>query len=76
MTGSFPRSEYRAHRVTRTRGRMGRPDTILWDGGIKVWIGDLMNGHHAETMFSRDNMGNAEQWLVDEAVRIFPKAFQ
>ena len=48
----------------------------FWDGGIKVWIGDIMIGHHAETMFSRDNMGNAEQWLVDDAARIFPKAFQ
>jgi hypothetical protein len=35
-----------------------------------------MNGHHSETMFSRDNMGKARQWLVDEAARIFPKAFQ
>jgi hypothetical protein len=24
----------------------------FWDGGIKVWIGDAVNGHHAETMFS------------------------
>ena len=28
----------------------------FWDGGIKVWIGDMMNGHHAEMTFSRDNM--------------------
>ena len=28
----------------------------FWDGGIKVWIGDTMNGHHAETMFSRETM--------------------
>jgi len=20
----------------------------FWDGGIKVWIGDIMNGHHSE----------------------------
>jgi hypothetical protein len=26
----------------------------FWDGGIKVWIGDIMNGHHSETMFSRE----------------------
>jgi hypothetical protein len=30
----------------------------FWVGGIKVWIGDIMNGHHSETMFSRDNMGS------------------
>jgi hypothetical protein len=48
----------------------------FWDGGIKVSIGDIMNGHHSETMFSRDNMGKAGQRLVDEAARIFPKAFQ
>ena len=36
----------------------------FWDGGIKVWIGDIMNAHHSETMFSRDNMGKAGQWLV------------
>jgi hypothetical protein len=24
----------------------------FWDGGMKVWIGDIMNGHHSETMFS------------------------
>ena len=35
-----------------------------------------MNGHHSETMCSRDNMRKAGQWLVDEAVRHFPKAFQ
>ena len=23
----------------------------FWDGGMKVWIGDIMNGHHFETMF-------------------------
>jgi hypothetical protein len=28
---------------------------------------DDMNGHPSETMFSRDRMGNAGQWLVDEA---------
>ena len=48
----------------------------FWDGGIKVWIGDAVNGHHAETMFSRPHMGRAGQWLVDEAARLFPKAFQ
>jgi hypothetical protein len=48
----------------------------FWDGGIKVGIGDIMNGHHSETTFSRQNMGKAGQWLVDEAARIFPKAFQ
>jgi hypothetical protein len=48
----------------------------FWDGGMKVWIGDIMNGHHSETMFRRENMGNAGQWLVDEAARLFPKAFQ
>ena len=21
----------------------------FWDGGIKVWISDIMNGHHSET---------------------------
>ena len=47
----------------------------FWDGGIKVWIGDTVNGHHAEAMFSRPHMGRAGQWLVDEA-RLFPKAFQ
>jgi hypothetical protein len=35
-----------------------------------------MNGHHAETMFSRDNMGRAGQWLGDEAARLYPTAFQ
>jgi hypothetical protein len=48
----------------------------FWDGGIKVWIGDIMNGHHSETTFSRENMGKAGQWLLEEAARIFPKAFQ
>jgi len=27
-------------------------------------------------MFSQQNMGMAARWLVDEAVRLFPKAFQ
>jgi hypothetical protein len=48
----------------------------FWDGGINVWIGDSVNGHKAETMFSRDNMGKAGQWLLDEAARLYPGAFQ
>jgi hypothetical protein len=31
----------------------------FYDAGIKIWIGDIMNGHHSETMFSRENMGKA-----------------
>ena len=46
----------------------------LWDGGM--WIGDTMNGHHAETMFSRENMRQAGQRLVDDATRLYRKAFQ
>jgi hypothetical protein len=49
---------------------------IFWDGGLKVCIGDIMNGmngHHSETMFSQQNMGMAGQWLVDE-VGLFLKA--
>jgi hypothetical protein len=26
----------------------------FWNGGIKVWIGDVMKGHHSESMFSRE----------------------
>jgi hypothetical protein len=48
----------------------------FWDGGIKVWIGDAMNGHHAETMFSRENIDPGGARLVDEAARLYPKAFQ
>ena len=48
----------------------------FWDGGIKVWIGHTMNGHHAETMFCRENMRQAGQWLLDEAARLQPQAFQ
>jgi hypothetical protein len=48
----------------------------FWDGGIKVWIGDIVNGHHAEKTFGRGSMGEAAQWLVDEAAWLFPKAFQ
>ena len=31
----------------------------FWDGGMTVWIGDIMNGHHAETMFTQQNMSMA-----------------
>jgi DNA transposition AAA+ family ATPase len=48
----------------------------FWDGSIKVRIDDIMNRHHSETMFSRGNMGKAGQRRVDEAARLFPKAFQ
>jgi hypothetical protein len=48
----------------------------FWDGGIKVWIGDGMNGHKSETVFSRHRMGLTGQWLVDEAARLYPGAFQ
>jgi hypothetical protein len=35
-----------------------------------------VNGHKSETMFGRHRMGDAPQWLVDEAARLYPKAFQ
>jgi hypothetical protein len=35
-----------------------------------------VNGHKVETTFSRSRMGEAPQWLVDEAARLYPKAFQ
>jgi hypothetical protein len=28
----------------------------FWDGGIKVWIGDTMNGHDSEMPFDRGLM--------------------
>jgi hypothetical protein len=31
----------------------------FWDGGIKVWIGDTMNGHHAETQPREHASGRA-----------------
>jgi hypothetical protein len=42
----------------------------FWDGGIRVWIGDRVNGHKVETIFSRHRMGESPQWLVDEAARL------
>jgi hypothetical protein len=35
-----------------------------------------VNGHKVETIFSRDHMGEAPQWLIDGAARLYPKAFQ
>jgi hypothetical protein len=48
----------------------------FWDGGIRVWIGDRVNGHKVETIFSRHRMGEAPQWLIEEAARLYPGAFQ
>jgi hypothetical protein len=48
----------------------------FWDGGMTVWIGDRINGHKVEMTFSRQRMGEAGQWLVDAAARLFPEAFQ
>jgi hypothetical protein len=48
----------------------------FWDGSIRLWIGDRVNGHKAETMFSRHRMSEAPQWLIDEAARLYPGAFQ
>jgi hypothetical protein len=48
----------------------------FWDGGMTVWIGDRINGHKVETTFSRQRMGEAAQWLLDEAARLYPGAFQ
>jgi hypothetical protein len=31
---------------------------------------------HHETTFSRESMGRSGQWLVDEAARLYLKAFQ
>ena len=66
-------------RLSAISERIGfRPRTceMFWDGGMKVWIGDIMNGHRSETVFSEQNMRMGGQWLVDEAARLFPKAFQ
>jgi hypothetical protein len=46
----------------------------LWDGSIKLWIGDAMNGEPAGAMLSRNRMGLAGQWPVDEAARSYPQA--
>jgi hypothetical protein len=43
---------------------------------MTVWIGDRINGHKVETTFSRHRMGEAAQWLLDEAARLYPGAFQ
>jgi hypothetical protein len=51
-------------------------ETFWGWGAIKVWIGDIVNGHHAEKTFGHRNMGEAAQWLVDEAARLYPMAFQ
>ena len=48
----------------------------FFDAGIRVWIGDRVNGHKVETIFSRHRMGEAPQWLIDEAARLYPGAFQ
>jgi hypothetical protein len=48
----------------------------FWDGGLKVWIGDTMNGHDVEAGFGIEDVGKAAQWLVDEATRLYPTAFQ
>jgi hypothetical protein len=48
----------------------------FWNAGIMIWIGDGMKGRLAETTFSRHQMGEAAQWLLDEAARLYPKAFQ
>jgi hypothetical protein len=38
----------------------------FWDGGIKVWIGNTMNGHHAETMSSRETMRQAGHFRTND----------
>jgi hypothetical protein len=45
---------------------------------LKVFIGALIVAGFMSymLMFSRENMGRAGQWLLDEAARLFPKAFQ
>ena len=48
----------------------------LYDACMRVWIGDHVNGHKVETIFSRHRMGEAPQWLIDEAARLYPGAFQ
>jgi hypothetical protein len=48
----------------------------FWDGGIRVWIGDRVNGHKVETIFSRHRMGEAPQWLIDEAARLYGSLWQ
>jgi len=49
---------------------------MFWDGGMAVWIGDRISGHKIETTFSRHRMGEAAKWLIDEAARLYPGAFQ
>jgi hypothetical protein len=46
----------------------------FWDGGWDVWIGDEMNGIKSKTGFDRSNLHLAAVWLINEAVRLYPKS--
>jgi hypothetical protein len=37
----------------------------FWAGGIRVWIGDQVNGHKVETIFSRHRMSEAHLGAAD-----------
>ena len=45
----------------------------FWDGGWTVWIGDEMNGHHAEWYFVQEDFGKIAPWLRSEAARLVRK---
>lgn len=42
----------------------------FWDGGWTVWIGDEMNGRHAEALFNREDFDKIDGWLRTEAARL------
>lgn len=39
----------------------------FWDGGWTVWIGDELNGRHAEALFDHVDFDKIPQWLLDQA---------
>jgi hypothetical protein len=44
----------------------------FWDGGFTVWLGDGMNGRHGEGYFDGDKIGEAADWLHEQALIAYP----
>ena len=48
----------------------------FWDAGITLWIGDQTNGRYSQTQLPRGRLGEAGDWLIKEAKRVKPEAFE
>ena len=48
----------------------------FFDADVNLWIGDQTNGRYSETQLPKGRFGETGNWLINEAKRVKPEAFE